>query len=242
MTRNQNDLEISSAGAIEHLLQHKPRQIRKLIAGGRGPRRERIVELARRAGVAVEDRNQEGLRAVLHPYEYLELDRWLSECPAKAIVVLLDHLEDPQNFGAICRTAEALGIQGAIIPKDRSVEVTAGVYHASVGGVANLPIVKVTNLSTTIKRLRDEGFWIVGTALSEKSTEPSKVPDFDRVALVLGAEYDGMSEKLIDKCDWQVKIPLAGTVPSLNVSAAAAILFFEFTQRLRAANPAEPPQ
>ncbi|MCB0417956.1 MAG: 23S rRNA (guanosine(2251)-2'-O)-methyltransferase RlmB [Bdellovibrionaceae bacterium] len=236
-----HELEITSAGAIEHLLVHRPAQIRKLIVGGRGPRRENILELARRAGVAVEEKNQEGLRALLNPYPYADLDRWLSELPAKALVVVLDHLEDPQNFGAICRTAEALGVNGAIIPKDRSVEVTAGVYHASVGGVANLPIVKVTNLSATIKRLRDEGFWIVGTALGEKSTAPAQVPDFDRVALVLGSEYSGMSEKLVDKCDWQVNVPLVGTVPSLNVSAAAAILLFEFSKRL-SVPPSAPPQ
>ncbi|MCB0405071.1 MAG: 23S rRNA (guanosine(2251)-2'-O)-methyltransferase RlmB [Bdellovibrionales bacterium] len=234
MAKSPHDMEITSVGAIEHLLQHKPTQIRQLITGGRGPRRERILELAHRAGVAVLERGQEGLRAILQPFSYTELDRLLAELPAKAIVLVLDHLEDPQNFGAICRTAEALGVHGAIIPKDRSVEVTAGVYHASVGGVANLPITKVTNLSATIKRLRDEGFFFFLTALGEKSTDPSEVPDFDRVALVLGAEYDGMSEKLVEKCDWQVKIPLAGTVPSLNVSAAAAILLFEFSKRLRA--------
>lgn len=237
MTRPANDLEITSAGAIEYLLEHCHASIRVLIVGSRGQRFERIRNQAKKSGVPIEERNQEGLRALMKPFPYRELGEWLTSVPARSVVLVLDHLVDPQNFGAICRTAEALGVHGVIIPKDRSVDVTPGVYHASVGAVASLPVVKVVNLASTFKRLRDEGFWIVGTALSATSTPPKDVPDFERVALVLGAEGDGMSEKLIEKCDWHVKVPLSGTVPSLNVSVAAAILTYEFTERLRSQTP-----
>jgi 23S rRNA (guanosine2251-2'-O)-methyltransferase len=96
----------------------------------------------------------------------------------------LDHLQDPQNFGALCRTAEGLGVDGILLPKDRSVTVTAGVYHASVGAVETIPIIQVVNLNEALRQLKEAEFWIVGTALSEQSHDLDDTPDFDKKASV----------------------------------------------------------
>jgi 23S rRNA (guanosine2251-2'-O)-methyltransferase len=143
---------------------------------------------------------------------------------SRALVLALDHLQDPQNFGALCRSAEALGALGVLIPKDRGVGVTAGVYHASVGAVETIPIVQVTNLSAALRELKEAGFWIVGTSLNKDAMELSKIPSFEKIVLVLGAELEGMSASIEKSCDCVTYVPLIGKVQSLNVSAAGAIL------------------
>jgi 23S rRNA (guanosine2251-2'-O)-methyltransferase len=234
-------LEISSLSAIEHLLQHRPERIQRLciFSSRNNPRVDQLQHEARRAGVAIDvsphgARSPEPVKAWIAPFEFLDLKALIAELEGseRALVLALDHLQDPQNFGAICRTAEGLGISGILLPKDRSVSVSAGVYAASVGAVETVPIAQVNNLGDALRKMKEAGFWILGTSCGGNATEPAKIPDFEKAVLVLGTELEGMSPTIEKLCDWTTQIPLKGKVQSLNVSVAGAILMWELTRRL----------
>ena len=146
-------------------------------------------------------------------------------------VVILDHLEDPHNLGAIIRTSEAAGIDGIIIPKDRSVEVNATVIKTSVGTVDNIPISMVTNLNSTIKDLKENGFWVVGTDMN--GTDYKDIDYHGKIALVIGNEGNGMSRIVRESCDFIAEIPMYGKVNSLNASVAAGIMIYEVVRQKR---------
>ena len=136
------------------------------------------------------------------------------------LVVLLDHIEDPHNFGAIIRSCEAFGVDAIIIPNDRSVDITGTVVKASVGTIEKVKIIKVTNLNNTIKKLKDYGYWVVGTDM-----EGTVYTDIDykmKTALIIGNEGKGISRLVSENCDYLAKIPMSGTVNSLNASVALA--------------------
>ncbi len=237
---SQLSIEVSSINAIEHVLQHRPDRVRQLLVSRKvGKRIQDVQRLAESLKIPIHfkkderDRENEPLIASLAPFSYAELNPFLDEVsgPGKALVVALDHLQDPQNFGALCRTAEALGAKAILVPKDRAVPVSAGVYHASVGAVETLPIVQVVNLGEGLRRLKEAGFWIVGASLGEGTTMPWEMPDFEKIVLVLGAELEGISLGVEKICDWRVRIPIAGQVQSLNVSAAGAVLMYEWARR-----------
>lgn len=147
-------------------------------------------------------------------------------------VVILDHIEDPHNLGAIIRTCEAAGINGIIIPKDRSVEVNGTVVKTSVGAIENIPIDQVTNLARTIEDLKKNGFWIVGTALDD-STDYREIDYSGKIALVIGNEGKGISRIVKESCDYIAKIPMYGKVNSLNASVAAGIMIYEVVRQKR---------
>jgi 23S rRNA (guanosine2251-2'-O)-methyltransferase len=235
---SKNFLEINSPSAIDHLLSHCPTRISQLCIftpnGQLGGRLASLQQKARAAGVRVEisirpGHSGEPVKASLTPFRYSDwnelLARW--ENAARAVVLVLDHLQDPQNFGALCRTAEGLGVGGVILPKDRSVAVTPGVYSASVGAVETVPIVQVANLGEALRKLKDHGFWIIGASTGETAQAPWEMPPFEKAALVLGAELEGLSPLVEKTCDWLARVPLAGRVESLNVSVAGALLLYE---------------
>jgi len=173
------------------------------------------------------------IQAQVAPFVYRELKEFLKSIESKknALILLLDHLQDPQNFGAICRTAEALGVDAIVLPKDRSVMVTQGVYHASAGAVETIPIVRVTNLIDAVLKLKEAGFWVAGTSLGDKTLSLDQVPSIEKLGLILGTEGDGMGPALAKHCDYLVQIPLVGKIQSLNVSVATAILIYHFNNR-----------
>ena len=138
------------------------------------------------------------------------------------LVVILDHLEDPHNFGAIIRTCEALGIDAIIIPNDRSVTVNGTVVKTSVGAIYNMPIVRVSNLANAIEKLKDIGYWIVGTDM--KGTDYTKIDYNMPVGLVIGNEGKGVSKIIRDNCDFIATIPMAGQINSLNASVSCGII------------------
>ena len=138
---------------------------------------------------------------------------------------MLDHIEDPHNFGAIIRSCEAAGVDGIIIPQDRSVEVNATVIKTSVGTREKMKIIRVTNLVNTIKLLKNNGYWIFGTDMigSDYTTLDYK----GKTCIICGNEGSGMSKLVKDNCDFIASIPLRGEVNSLNASVATAIIVFE---------------
>lgn len=157
-------------------------------------------------------------------FSYCDLHDFLDK--EDCFLVLLDHLEDPHNFGAIIRTSEAAGVDGIVIPKDRSVSVNGTVIKTSAGASENMPISMVTNLNQTIKELKDNGFWIVGTDM-ENSTDYREIDYSGKIALVIGNEGNGMSRMIRNSCDFIAKIPMYGKINSLNASVAAGIMIYE---------------
>ena len=144
----------------------------------------------------------------------------------RALIVMLDHLEDPHNFGAIIRTAEALGVDSIIIPNDRSVTVNSTVVKTSAGAISYMKIVRVANLGSAISKLKKNGFWVVGTAL-ENSIDYRKIDYSGKVALVIGNEGHGMSRLVTEECDFIANIPMNKDVNSLNASVASGIMIYE---------------
>jgi len=138
------------------------------------------------------------------------------------LIVMLDHLEDPHNFGAIIRTCEALGVDSIIIPNDRSVGINSTVVKTSAGAIYNMPIIRISNLLVAIKKLKDMGYWIVGTDMS--GNEYTKIDYNMPVCLVIGNEGFGMSKTVRDNCDFIATIPMTGKINSLNASVSCGIL------------------
>ena len=164
----------------------------------------------------------QGIILDIENFKYSSIDELNKD---NSIVVILDHIEDPHNFGAIIRTCEAAGVNGIIIPKDRSVEVNSTVVKVSTGTCDKVNIVQVTNLSNTIKYLKDNGFWIVGT---DMIGEDYREIDYNgKIGIVIGNEGKGMSRIVRESCDFIATIPMKGTVNSLNASVAAGIVIFE---------------
>lgn len=168
--------------------------------------------------------SHQGIILYIEDFKYCELEDFIFEENAK--VVILDHLEDPHNLGAIIRTCEAAGISGIILPKDRSVSVNSTVMKTSTGALENVKISMVTNLNQTIKKLKDNGFWIVGTDM-ENSVDYREIDYSGKIALVIGSEGFGMSESVKKSCDFIARIPMNGKINSLNASVAAGIMIYE---------------
>ena len=162
-------------------------------------------------------------------FSYTNLDDVISG-KENCCLVILDHLEDPHNLGAIIRTAEAALVDGIVIPKDRGVTVNATVIKTSVGAIENIPISMVTNLSNTIQDLKKEGFWIVGTDM-ENSQDYRDIDYSGKVAIIIGNEGSGMSRLVRESCDFIARIPMYGKVNSLNASVAAGLMIYEVVRQ-----------
>ena len=165
---------------------------------------------------------RQGILLYIPDYQYSSIESVYND----DVVVILDHLEDPHNLGAIIRTCEAAGIKSIILPKDRQVQVNATVMKTSVGTLDNMNMVSVTNLVNAINKLKDNGFWIVGTAL-DNSVDFKTIDYSGKIALVIGNEGSGISNIVANNCDFLAKIPMYGKTNSLNASVAAGIMIYE---------------
>ncbi len=159
-------------------------------------------------------------------YSINEIENINKEYP---LILMLDHLEDPHNFGAIIRTSEALGVDLIIIPNDRSVEINGTVVKTSVGTIENVKIVKVTNLVETIKYLKKNNYWIIGTDMNKTSFNDIdyKMP----ICLVIGNEGKGMSRLVKEECDFLASIDMSGRANSLNASVATGIMLYKIIDK-----------
>ena len=166
--------------------------------------------------------NHQGIIVDIEDYKYADLDDLIKD---NGFIVMLDHLEDTHNFGAIIRTCEASGVDGIIIPKDRSVSVNSTVMKTSSGAAMDMKICMVTNLNQTIRYLKDKGYWIVAT---EMGGSPYTDVDYkDSICLVIGNEGKGVSELVKKSSDYIVSIPMKGKINSLNASVACGIIIYE---------------
>jgi 23S rRNA (guanosine2251-2'-O)-methyltransferase len=153
------------------------------------------------------------------------LSHWKKE-GTKALLLILDGIQDPQNFGALIRTALGCGAHGMIIPKDRAIGVTPAVVKASAGAVAHLPIAKVVNIATTIDALKKEGIWVYGASGEAKDLIYQLDLNID-LAIVIGAEGKGIRPLVKKKCDRLFSIPMKGPIASFNASASGGIILYE---------------
>ncbi len=173
--------------------------------------------------------NHQGIILDIPDYTYLDLDEIKKSDKEFPLLVMLDHIEDPHNLGAIIRTCESAGVDGIIIPKDRSVEINSTVMKTSAGALDRVKICKVTNLANAIDELKKDGYWIIGTDLSgeDYSTIDYKM----KICLIIGNEGKGMSKLIKEKCDFLATIPMKGEVNSLNASVATGIMIYEILEK-----------
>ena len=171
----------------------------------------------------------QGIIASVAAHEYASVEDMLRSAREKGeapLLVVCDELSDPHNLGAIIRTAECAGAHGVIIPKRRSVGLTAVVGKASAGALEYMPVARVSNISSTLRDLKEKGVWVFGTA-AEGATVLHQADLTLPAAIVIGNEGVGMSRIVAEHCDFKVSIPMKGRISSLNASAAAAILLYE---------------
>ena len=202
---------------------------------------QRLAAMAKEAGAVVVpvDRRKLDLMSTTHSHqgiiaqcaahEYATVEDILEEAASRGeapLIVICDELSDPHNLGAIIRTAECAGAHGVIIPKRRSVGLTATVAKASAGAMEYMKVAKVANINNAIKELKEQGVWVFGTA-AEGSQPMYRADLTGPAAIVIGNEGDGMSQLVRKNCDMLVHIPMSGRISSLNASNAASILLYE---------------
>ena len=171
--------------------------------------------------------NHQGVVLEISDFNYTPLDELLNK--ERSFLLILDHLEDPHNLGAIVRTCEAAGVDGIILPENRSVSVNETVMKTSVGTLYNVKISQVVNLNNTIKKLKNNGYWIYGTDMDGKDYKTVKYPE--KTVVVIGNEGNGLSRIVRESCDEIIKIPMYGKVNSLNASVATGIVIYEVINR-----------
>jgi len=226
---------------VEILLRETPARVKVLYVVSRKKVSRRVAALMERAQsldipvVAVPpeqvppfDIPHQGVWAKVPDFRYTPFSDWLAgekDRPSSTLLIL-DGVTDPHNLGAIVRSAACFGCRGILLPKDRSASVTSTVWKASAGAAGFLPIIRETNLTRCVRRLKDEGFWIFG-AQAEGETPLWKAPWSDKTVIVLGSEGKGIRPLLRSNCDMHISIPITGPVSSLNVSVAAGIVLYE---------------
>ncbi|HEX9576036.1 MAG TPA: 23S rRNA (guanosine(2251)-2'-O)-methyltransferase RlmB [Myxococcales bacterium] len=237
---------------LEALKAHPQDVVRVLLERGRDGRRshggERVAEAAEAAGVRIEDAPHgelarrsrggvhQGVGAELAEFRYAELPDLLDAARARGeppLLLLLDGVTDPQNLGALLRSAHALGAHGVVLPKDRAAGITPAVSKAAAGALEHCPVARVTNLSRALDDLKDAQVWSVALAADADRDLP-EVDLTSGIALVLGSEGKGVRPLVRKTCDHVARIPMLGRVGSLNVAAAGAIALYEAARQRRA--------
>jgi len=245
-----SDLEkVYGVHAVAALLQHHPRRVKRLwLAEGRQEARlAELVERARQARIPVESQERkvldewaegvhQGVVAEVSPSQVWGenmLDELLERCEGPPLLLVLDGVTDPHNLGACLRSADAAGALAVIVPKDKSATLNATVRKVACGAAEVIPLVAVTNLARTLEKLRQRGLWTVGTA-GEAEQTLYQVDMRGPSVVVMGAEGRGMRRLTREHCDYLVKLPMAGSVSSLNVSVATGICLFEAVRQRQA--------
>jgi 23S rRNA (guanosine2251-2'-O)-methyltransferase len=233
--------------SVAAALERSPGQLRQLIVAEecRNPRVRELEARAREAGVAVHtearsvlDRRSDGERhqdvvaefASLNLHGEKDLDRLLESLPQPPLLLVLDGVQDPHNLGACLRSADAAGVDLVILSRDRSAGLTPVARRAASGAAEVLPVVMATNLARVLKQLKQQGVWLMGTT-DQADTSLYQADLAGPLALVMGSEGKGMRRLTESLCDYRVRIPMRGTVSSLNVSVATAVCLFEIRRQ-----------
>ncbi|MGB2940484.1 MAG: 23S rRNA (guanosine(2251)-2'-O)-methyltransferase RlmB [Candidatus Dormiibacterota bacterium] len=229
-------------------------QVKRLVVLPRAatePRLKELLELAEARNIPVEEADRRRLDDIAHSEEhqgvvaylgrrhYWELADLLAAAAAESApaLLVLDEVQDPQNVGSVLRSAEAAGVLGVVISRNRAPEVTPAVAKASAGAVEHLRIAQVGSIAQAVERIRDAGYWVVGLA-GDGEVEYTRARYDGRLALVVGSEGQGLHRLVRERCDQLVRLPMLGQVSSLNAAVAASIVMFE-AQRQRATDSKE---
>jgi 23S rRNA (guanosine2251-2'-O)-methyltransferase len=231
---------------LEAVRAHPQEIVRVLVERGHDGRpshgAERVVLAAHEAGVRVEDAPRgelqrrssggahQGIGAEVAEFRYAELTDLLPTGSAKPFLVVLDGVTDPQNLGALARSAQALGAHGLILPRDRAAGVTPAAFKAAAGALERFPVARVTNLTRALDDLKEKGVWTVALA-AEGDRDLSQIDLTSGIAVVLGSEGKGVRPLVRRSCDHVARISMEGGVGSLNVAAAGAIAFYEVARQ-----------
>jgi 23S rRNA (guanosine2251-2'-O)-methyltransferase len=240
--------KIYGVHAVEALLRHHPKRVKQVwLADGRSePRVQKLVELAGLNKVAIGqaerremdvwvDGVHQGVVAEVSPSQVwgeAMLDELLDRTEGAPLLLVLDGVTDPHNLGACLRSADAAGALAVIVPKDKSATLTPAVRKVACGAAEVIPLVAVTNLARTLEKLQQRGLWVVGTA-GEAELDIYEHDMTGPTILIMGAEGKGMRRLTREHCDYLVKLPMAGSVSSLNVSVATGVCLFEAVRQRR---------
>jgi len=232
---------------VKETLRSRASQIKKIIFAKEKDARgvKELIEFAKRKKIPIEHKQKrilnqlsgvkhhQGVLAISSPYKEVGLDeiidKWRSS-GEKLLALILDGIQDPQNLGALIRTACACGVHGVISLKDRAAPITGAVFKASAGAIEHIKIARVTNMAIAIEYLKERGAWIIGTSADSENS----IYDLDGtldLALIIGSEGKGIRPLVKKKCDFLVHIPLRGRISSLNASAAGAIALYEILRQ-----------
>lgn len=242
LEENEYDDIVEGRNAVLELLD-SDRDINKIFvqSGERHGSINKIIAIAKENKVVVTEvekskldfmsktKNHQGIIAVVPPFNYCEVEDILEYAKSKnedVFILILDGIEDPHNLGSIIRTAETAGVHGIIIPKRRTVTVNSTVAKVSAGAVEHMKIARVNNITDTIRKLKENGLWIIGTDGSATTLYYNQDLKGD-IAIVIGSEGFGMSRLVKENTDMLVKIPMKGKVTSLNASVSAGIVMYE---------------
>jgi 23S rRNA (guanosine2251-2'-O)-methyltransferase len=241
---------IAGINAVASAIEHDAENVREVLleAGGRNPRITEIEGNARRYGIEVRRVPQQaldgvagGLRhqgavaryAAARTWDENELSGLVEAAAGRALILVLDGVQDPHNLGACLRSAAAAQVTAVVIPKDKAVQVNATVRKTSAGAADRIPVVRVTNLSRCLRDLQQLGVWIYGLA-GDAEASLYAIDLRGNVAIVLGGEADGLRRLTREHCDQLVKIPMPGDMESLNVSVATGVALFEVVRQRNA--------
>ena len=241
MDKKFNENQLEGRNAVLEVLK-SGRDIEKIIVqkGNVEGTIRRIVGIAKEKGVVVQEvvkqkldemsqtKNHQGVIAIVSEHEYADVEDIINSAEskgAKPFIIILDNITDPHNLGAIIRTAECAGAHGVIIPKRRSVGLTAVVGKTSAGAIEYMPVARVTNIARTIDDLKSRGIWVACADMGGDDYFDASLDG--ALALVIGSEGEGVSRLVKEKCDFTVSIPMYGKISSLNASVAAALLMYE---------------
>lgn len=231
---------------VMETLKSSPRAIREILVDRSrpDPKVEEIVRLAEKNGVSLsytslekhgisDEMRHQGVAALIASFSTISLDELLIKARAVSgapLLLALDGIQDPHNLGAIIRTALAAGVQGLIITKDRAAPLSGTAAKSSAGAIAILPICRVTNLVAALKKIKENGLWIFGTAMD--GAQPIYQTDFSLpLCMVIGGEGKGLRPLVRENCDFLVSIPMQGDFNSLNASVAAGVVLFEVVRQ-----------
>lgn len=234
---------LSSGRQVEKILVAKTKDGNSATIG-------KIIALAKNKGVVIqnvprtkldelsETKKHQGVGCFVAPIDYVSPEDILARAKTlgeEPLVLVLDHINDPHNLGAIIRTAETAGVHGIIIPNRRAVSVTATVEKSAAGAASYVPIAKVPNLSQTVDMLKKNGLWIYGA--TQKGRHMYHVDLKGPAAIVIGSEGEGISSLLRKKCDYEISVPMYGDISSLNASVSAGVIVYEFVRQRRFGKP-----
>ena len=245
---NSYDDIVEGRNAVLELL-NSDRDINKIFvqAGEKHGSINKIIAIAKENKVVVTEvekskldfmsktNNHQGVIAIVPPFNYCEIEDILDLAEQRnedAFILILDGIEDPHNLGSIIRTAETAGVHGIIIPKRRSVTVNSTVSKVSAGAVEHMKIARVNNINEAIRKLKENGLWIIGTDMNTNTYYYNQ--DLKgNIAIVIGSEGFGISRLVKENCDMLVKIPMKGKITSLNASVSAGIIIYEPVKQRR---------